>query len=104
LPSVWQEPFGLVVLEGLACGCLPLVAGSGALPEAAGPVGRVFARGDAGALAAELLAWHAQPPSAVDVQVQSAEHLARHQPDRVAAGYLRVLAHACQRSDTALAS
>lgn len=104
VPSVWEEPFGLVVLEGLACGCLPLVARSGALPEAAGPCGRSFAKGDAAALAAALLAWHRQRPSALGVQAQSAEHLARHQPDRVAAAYLRVLSHACQRRDAALAA
>lgn len=104
VPSVWEEPFGLVVLEGLACGCLPLVARSGALPEAAGPCGRVFAKGEAGALAAELLAWHMHRPVAASVQTQSAEHLASHQPDRVAAGYLHVLSRACQRSSAVLAA
>ena len=26
VPSVWEEPFGIVALEGLACGCLPVVS------------------------------------------------------------------------------
>lgn len=33
VPSVWEEPFGLVVLEGLALGCGVIVSRSGALPH-----------------------------------------------------------------------
>ncbi|RYY43105.1 MAG: glycosyltransferase, partial [Sphingomonadales bacterium] len=33
VPSVWEEPFGIVALEGLACGCEVVVARSGGLPE-----------------------------------------------------------------------
>jgi glycosyltransferase involved in cell wall biosynthesis len=29
VPSCWQEPFGLVALEGVACGCRAIVADSG---------------------------------------------------------------------------
>ncbi len=104
VPSVWEEPFGLVALEGLACGCVPLVARSGGLREAAGPCGRSFAKGDAASLASELLAWHVQRPSVCDLRAESAEHLARHLPERVAAAYLEVMTHACQRRSAALAA
>ena len=42
VPSIWEEPFGIVALEGMACGCIPLVAKSGGLPEAIGNAGIVF--------------------------------------------------------------
>ena len=42
VPSRWQEPFGLVALEGIACGCRAIIAESGGLLEAAGPHGVVF--------------------------------------------------------------
>ncbi|WP_216350998.1 glycosyltransferase family 4 protein, partial [Mucilaginibacter polytrichastri] len=29
IPSVWEEPFGIVALEGMACGCVPIVSASG---------------------------------------------------------------------------
>lgn len=46
IPSVWKEPFGIVALEGMACGCLPIVADGGGLPEAVGSAGLIFKRGD----------------------------------------------------------
>jgi glycosyltransferase involved in cell wall biosynthesis len=46
VPSVWKEPFGIVALEGIACGCIPIVSDGGGLPEAAGNIGCVFQRGD----------------------------------------------------------
>jgi len=50
VPSRWQEPFGIVVLEGMACGCLPIVSNCGGLPEAVGAAGLLFKPGDADAL------------------------------------------------------
>jgi glycosyltransferase involved in cell wall biosynthesis len=46
VPSVWEEPFGIVALEGLACGCLPIVSDGGGLPDAVGRAGITFKRGD----------------------------------------------------------
>jgi glycosyltransferase involved in cell wall biosynthesis len=40
-PSLY-EGFGLPVLEGMACGCPPLVSNRSALPEVAGGVGALF--------------------------------------------------------------
>jgi glycogen synthase len=94
VPSVWEEPFGLVALEAQACGCIPVVARSGGLPEAAGPRGIVFAKGDSLALAnclAEALQ-SPMPPLAMDLAAQ--RHLQAHRPDRVAAAYLDVMHHA----------
>lgn len=54
VPSVWEEPFGIVALEGLACGCHVVVANSGGLPEAVGQCGLVFERGNSNDLAVKL--------------------------------------------------
>lgn len=93
VPSLWEEPFGLVALEGLACGCTPVVARSGGLPEAAGPHARVFGKGDADELAFVLADVLSQPPADRQLLATS-EHLRRHRPERIAAEYLRVLSHA----------
>jgi glycosyltransferase involved in cell wall biosynthesis len=39
VPSVWEEPFGIVALEGMACGCQIVASTRGGLPEAVGDLG-----------------------------------------------------------------
>ena len=51
VPSVYEEPFGIVALEGLACGCVPVVSERGGLKEAIGNCGLTFPNGDAAKLA-----------------------------------------------------
>jgi glycosyltransferase involved in cell wall biosynthesis len=56
VPSIWQEPLGLVVLEGLACG-VPVVASAvGGIPEMIdqGRNGLLVPASDSGALAAAI--------------------------------------------------
>lgn len=57
VPSVWDEPFGLVVAEAAAAGLPVLAASSGALPEllaASGSTGWLVPPGDAAAWGAAL--------------------------------------------------
>jgi len=46
VPSVDLEGFGIVALEGLACGCELIVSDAGGLPEAIVGQGRIFPMGD----------------------------------------------------------
>jgi glycogen(starch) synthase len=89
VPSLGQEAFGIVALEGMACGCVVVGANSGGLPEAIGPGGRTFRTGDVRALASTLRAALEQAgqsaPEAVDA------HLRRHDRRVVAQRYLEVL-------------
>ena len=96
VPSVWEEPFGLVVLEAIACGCIPLVAQSGGLPDAAGPCGRVFAKGNVLALADGMQTLYLEREGLDSLRKPEREHLSRHLPERVAVDYLRVLSDACR--------
>jgi glycogen(starch) synthase len=54
VPSVWEEPFGIVALEGAACGCVVIGTDGGGLPEAIGPCGILVRRADAVAFAEGL--------------------------------------------------
>jgi len=54
VPSRYEEPFGIVALEGLACGCLPVVSERGGLTDAIAGHGFTFPNGDAAALADRL--------------------------------------------------
>ena len=42
IPSLWAEPFGVVALEGIACGCAIIGSEAGGLKEAIGPCGITF--------------------------------------------------------------
>ncbi|NYF11673.1 glycosyltransferase involved in cell wall biosynthesis [Leifsonia sp. AK011] len=46
VPSVWDEPFGIVALEGMACGCVPIVSEGGGLGGAVGDAGVTVRNGD----------------------------------------------------------
>lgn len=94
VPSVWEEPFGVVVLEGLACGCVPLVARSGGLPDAVGNCGMVVARDDPAALAQAIETLLGEDSVLAAYRARAAAHLARHTREHVAADYLRVLTDA----------
>jgi glycogen(starch) synthase len=54
VPSRWEEPFGIVALEGLACGCVVVGSQSGGLVEAIGPAGPIVPKEDPDALASVL--------------------------------------------------
>ena len=46
IPSLWAEPFGVVALEGIACGCAIIGSEAGGLKEAIGPCGITFENGN----------------------------------------------------------
>jgi len=98
VPSVWEEPFGVVVLEGLACGCVALVTRSGGLPDAAGNCGLVVPKDDPTALADGIAALLDDPAAQARMRAGVASHLARHTRERVAADYLQVLQDAHGRA------
>jgi glycosyltransferase involved in cell wall biosynthesis len=56
VPSVWEEPFGLVAVEAMAAGVPPIAAGHGSFPELITPGvdGVLFTPGDPDALALAL--------------------------------------------------
>ncbi len=95
VPSVWEEPFGVVVLEGMACGCVPLVTRSGGLPDAVGDCGLVVARDDPASLANGLQALLGDEALQAAYRACAAAHLMRHTPDRVSRDYLQVISDAC---------
>ena len=46
VPSTWPEPFGIVVLEAMACGCLVVASNNGGLPEAVDKFGILYNNND----------------------------------------------------------
>ena len=89
VPSVWEEPFGIVALEAIACGCAVVGSLSGGLPEAIGPCGLTYPKTSISDLALRLEDLLLQPGLPDQLQQYTKEHLARHTRLVVAAGYLR---------------
>jgi len=94
IPSLVEEGFGIVALEGIACGCVIVASRAGGLPEAAGPCGVVFPKGDAEALAAALASLLRDDKAIAELRHQAGDHLLRHRPATVAGAYLEILAGA----------
>jgi glycosyltransferase involved in cell wall biosynthesis len=91
VPSRYHEPFGIVALEGIACGCVVVGSAGGGLPEAIGPCGRTFPNGDPEALA-RVLADLLREPRALEAHRAAApEHLRRFSRERFASAWIDVL-------------
>lgn len=91
VPSRWNEPFGIVALLGVACGCAVVGSDGGGLVDAIGPCGLTFPNGDAEGLR-----------QAIDRLVSSSElrqqllelapaHLSNFTEETVASRYLEVI-------------
>jgi glycogen(starch) synthase len=97
IPSRWKEPFGIVALEGIACGCVPLGSRDGGLADAIGPCGTTFPNGDVPALARELSRLGTAPDLLQAYRKHAGDHLRRHRPEVVAASYLKIFERVLQR-------
>lgn len=91
VPSRWAEPFGLVALEGIACGCVVVGSQKGGLKEAIGPCGLIFENGNVRALADQLKRLLNDPDTQANLRQPAAKHLAKFQSDAIAAAYLRLM-------------
>lgn len=91
VPSRWAEPFGIVALEGTACGCVVVGSQDGGLKEAIGPCGLTFENGNVAALAAQLKRLINEPETRATLSQRTSEHLSKFQSDAVTAAYLGLM-------------
>ena len=91
VPSLWKEPFGIAALEGIACGCIPLVSDGGGLPDAVGKAGKVFRRGDLMDLVAALKDLKSNPLLQRHFLHEAKTHLNQFQPEQIMAQYVGVV-------------
>lgn len=87
VPSLTPETFGLVAIEGMACGCLVVASDVGSLKGTIGPAGVTFPAGDVDALT-KLLQIHLDRPEAKAAYIKAApEHLAQYERARIIPPY-----------------
>jgi glycogen synthase len=91
VPSRLFEAFGLVVLEGIACGCVVLGSAQGGLPEAIGPCGETFINENVQDLARQLSDLWRHPERLSVYRANAKEYLRHFRRDRIAASYIEVI-------------
>jgi glycosyltransferase involved in cell wall biosynthesis len=88
VPSVWEEPFGIVALEAMACGRAVVASAGGGLGEIVAGRGHTFPPGDASALA-DLLAAIGSDSSTRRASEERGQHFATgFRPEVAGARYL----------------
>jgi glycosyltransferase involved in cell wall biosynthesis len=104
IPSTYEEGFGVVALEGIACGLVAVGSNIGGLPDAIGRCGETFPLGDDRSLADLLSRLLPDQERLARYRTEAADHLARHHPDVVANRYIECFREAissdrapCQR-------
>lgn len=91
VPSRWPEPFGIVALEGIACGCVVVGSRDGGLKEAIGPCGLTFENGNERALSECLKKILIGSENADRFHREAPAHLDRFRMQPVAAAYCQLL-------------
>src|SRR5438270_5098391 len=91
IPSRWPEPFGIVALEGIACGCIAVGSEQGGLSEAIGSCGMTFRNGDSDELADRLRDLLSDSQVREKFWASAPAHLERFRAQTVAQRYLALL-------------
>ncbi len=91
VPSRFFEAFGIVALEGIACGCVVVGSHIGGLKEAIGLCGLTFPAEDSQALAERLADLLSDPHQIARYRAQAEPHLKQYTRAHVAGAYLEVL-------------
>ena len=91
VPSLWHEPFGIVALEGIACGCVVIGSSGGGLKDAIGPCGVTVPNGDAPALASSIASVLSAPESWNKWLDAGEEHLRRHSQTEIVKSYMNAI-------------
>lgn len=91
VPSRWEEPFGIVALEGMACGCIPIVSDGGGLPDAVGKAGVVFERNSLSSLVQSTIQLLEDDEKRENLRQSAPAHLSLHTEKIVSERYFDVI-------------
>jgi len=90
VPSIPDEPFGVVALEGIACGCAAIGSVGGGLKDAIGDCGLTFKNGDSDDLAAAISRIMSDKPLNDRFRQLRSSHLATFSLGNVASRYIQI--------------
>lgn len=87
VPSVYNEAFGIVALEGLACGCFCIGTDGDGVQEAIGECGVLFKKGDADDLALKMYEFEQATFNTQEYTAKVQKHLSHFTPEYVGTQY-----------------
>jgi glycosyltransferase involved in cell wall biosynthesis len=87
VPSRWDEPFALTILEGMACGLATVASRTGGAPEVMGDAGLLFARDDVDGLTENLARFIGDPALRADYARRARARAAEFTWDRTWEGF-----------------
>lgn len=90
VPSRCKEGFGIVALEGIACGCVIVGSEGGGLKDAIGPCGVTFPNCDVVALTQALADLLVNEQKLSDYRNHAESHLLHHRKEEIAKSYLNI--------------
>jgi glycogen synthase len=90
VPSLWKEPFAIVTMEGMACGCIPIVSDDNGMAEAVGKFGYFFKRGDSVSLAEKIEDLLSRDFESRFLERELFCHVKKYYPDKVADMHLEI--------------
>lgn len=91
VPSIWEEPFGIVALEGMACGCIPIVSHSGGLPEAVENAGITFVKNDQDSLVNKICSIEHDKYLQQKIIENAPQQLKNHSAAKISQDYLSII-------------
>ena len=91
IPSRWEEPFGIVALEGMACGCIPIASDGGGLKSAIGKAGILFQRNNLEDLVSCMKKVTEDNHLIKRFHEEIPHHLAKFHPHEISRRYLEVV-------------
>lgn len=94
IPSLWKEAFGIVALEGIACGLTIVASEGGGLIDAVGPCGLTFPNGNKVALAEAIKDVYQNEEKRQNFQAAAEAHLRPHKRSAIAQQYLTAIEQA----------
>lgn len=90
VPSRWPEPFGVVALEGIACGCALIGTSGGGLSEAIGPSGTTVPNGDLELLTEVIVAGLDDLDWQRRCRIAGERHILKYSKRRIAEEYIQL--------------
>lgn len=99
VPSRWKEPYPIVALDGIACGCVVVGSEGGGLRDAIADCGMTFRNGDATDLSRVLEYLILNPDSHEPFRNNAATHLRRHTREAIIGAYETVFERVVQNSN-----